>query len=58
MSVLEPQVRPVGKVRATAPAEAVEDADLSDPEVRRTLIREATRVARDEQAKRRKRRWF
>lgn len=58
MTVLEPQAKPVGKVRATAPAEAVENVDLSDPEVRRALIREATRVARAEQAKRRKRRWF
>ncbi|WP_323503517.1 hypothetical protein [Cryobacterium sp. RTS3] len=58
MTVLEPQARPVGKVRATAPAAAVEDANLSDPEVRRAVIREATRVARAEQAKRRKRRWL
>ena len=45
-----------GRVHATTSAQPTEEVDLSNPQVVRAIIADATKVTRAEQAKRRKRR--
>ena len=58
MTTYAPQAKTYGRVRATVPARPVEDVNLSDPKVVRAIVADATKVARAEQLKRRKQRWF
>lgn len=58
MTTYAPQAETYGRVRATVPARPAEEVNLSDPQVVRAIIADATKVARAEQLKRRKRRWF
>jgi hypothetical protein len=54
MTTFAPRAKTYGRVRATTPARPVEDVNLSDPRVVRAIVQDATKVARAEQAKRRK----